>query len=179
MEVIVLIMALFAALLAVDRKRLEEAHPEAKKAGKSPPLERGRFKIKGKHGKWWVHEANAGSRGGHGPGNVSRKHGQVHTLRQAKEWLWCLHNGLNYADVLKAHRNKKQREYNRNRPPRRQRSINRHRREINRYKRRYANTWNEDNELQLWRMERYGSDIHDARCVCNRCSGWGYRGEDY
>ncbi len=31
--------------------------------------------------------------------------------------------------------------------------------------------------LQIWRMERYGSDVHDARCQCNECNGYGYRGD--
>lgn len=102
MEVYAIIVAVFAALLAVDRKDLEEAHPKAKKAGKSPVVERGRFKIAGKYGSFIVREKTP---------KGTATHGSVHTLRQAKEWMWCLHNGLNYADVLKAHRNKKQREY--------------------------------------------------------------------
>lgn len=31
--------------------------------------------------------------------------------------------------------------------------------------------------LEEWRRERYGSDIHDSRCVCNECSGWGFRAD--
>tara|TARA_R100001509_G_scaffold158374_1_gene123500 strand:- start:917 stop:1561 length:645 start_codon:yes stop_codon:yes gene_type:complete len=213
MEVIALIMAAFAALLAVERRKkgawhrddpntddLDENEPDiiagvgytapvspaaayrkAQKAAKSPVVERGRFKIKGKHGEWWIREKDAKSRGGYGPGNVSQKHGHVHTLRQAKEWMWCLHNGWNYDECKKAHKREKQREYNRDRPRRRRTSwnafFNRERREINRYKKRYANTWDEDNELQLWRMERYGSDVHDVRCVCNQCMGWGWRAD--
>ena len=27
--------------------------------------------------------------------------------------------------------------------------------------------------LQEHRMERYGADIHDVRCICNECNGYG------
>ncbi len=35
--------------------------------------------------------------------------------------------------------------------------------------------------LQIHRMKRYGSDIHDARCVCNDCTHgpYGYPRSDY
>jgi DNA repair exonuclease SbcCD ATPase subunit len=33
--------------------------------------------------------------------------------------------------------------------------------------------------LQEHRMERYGADIHDVRCVCNECNNIGYGRSDY
>ena len=33
--------------------------------------------------------------------------------------------------------------------------------------------------LNQWRNERYGYDVHDVECVCNDCTGIGYRGADY
>ena len=33
--------------------------------------------------------------------------------------------------------------------------------------------------LNQWRNERYGSNVHDVECVCDQCSGFGYRGADY
>tara|TARA_R110000824_G_scaffold3689_5_gene17447 strand:+ start:860 stop:1294 length:435 start_codon:yes stop_codon:yes gene_type:complete len=31
--------------------------------------------------------------------------------------------------------------------------------------------------LEEWRRNRYGDDIHDTRCVCNECQGWGFRAD--
>lgn len=31
--------------------------------------------------------------------------------------------------------------------------------------------------LQIWRMQRYGVGVHDARCQCNECMGYGYGGD--
>jgi len=31
--------------------------------------------------------------------------------------------------------------------------------------------------LQIWRMKRYGAGVHDARCQCDECMGWGYRSD--
>lgn len=200
MEVIALIMGLLVALLAVERRKkgawhrddpktddLDENEPDiiagvgytapnthvgayrkARKAAKSPVIERGQFKIAGKHGSYIIRERQ--------PWGTATL-GTVHTQRQAKEWLWCLHNGWNYEECKKAHKREKQREYNRNRPPSIERIRNRHRRKIEQYRRRYAGSWDEDNELQVWRMERYGSDVHDVRCVCDQCMGWGWRAD--
>tara|TARA_R100000353_G_scaffold13986_1_gene13929 strand:- start:70 stop:567 length:498 start_codon:yes stop_codon:yes gene_type:complete len=114
MEVIAIIMVAFAALLAVERKtedlgKIEPDRPimayyVAKKAGRSPVVERGRFKIAGKHGDYIIREKTPVG---------TATHGSVYTLRQAKEWMWCLHNNWDYEECRKAHKRKKQREYTR------------------------------------------------------------------
>ena len=133
-EVLAIIVAVFAALLAVERREkgawyrddpntedLDENEPDiiagvgytapstpagayrkAQKAAKSPVVERGRFKIAGKHGAYMIREKTP---------KGTATHGSVHTHRQAKEWMWCLHNGWNYQECKKAHRNLKARKY--------------------------------------------------------------------
>lgn len=106
MEVIAIIMVAFAALLAVERKSedappsrydREAAYYKARKAAREGILVRGRFKIVGKHGDYKVREKlSAGC----------ATHGTVHTLRQAKEWLWCLHHDFDYEACKRAHKNR-------------------------------------------------------------------------
>jgi ABC-type nickel/cobalt efflux system permease component RcnA len=115
MEVIALIMALFAALLAVERKSedappsrydREAAYYKARKAAREGILVRGRFKIVGKHGNYKVREKLSGG---------CATHGTVHTLRQAKEWLWCLHHDFDYEACKRAHKNRRARQARRDR----------------------------------------------------------------
>tara|TARA_R110002012_G_scaffold196614_1_gene365073 strand:+ start:89 stop:592 length:504 start_codon:yes stop_codon:yes gene_type:complete len=108
MEVIALIMAAFAALLVVERKSedappsrssrydREAAYYKARKAAREGILARGRFKIAGEYGDYKIREKLSGG---------CATHGSVHTLRQAKEWLWCLHNNFDYDACKKAHKN--------------------------------------------------------------------------
>ena len=116
MEVIALIMALFVALLAVERKSedappsrydREAAYYKARKAAREGILIRGRFKIVGEHGNYKIREKL--------PQMGCATHGTVHTLRQAKEWLWCLHNDFDYEACKKAHKNRLARRYRRDR----------------------------------------------------------------
>ena len=108
MEVFAIIVALFGAVLAVERKsedswrlgpnRPIEAYIHAKKAGKTPVIERGRFTIFGKHGDYKIREKTP-------KGNAT--YGSVYNIRQAKEWLWCLDQGYDYDTVKRAYRNMK------------------------------------------------------------------------
>ena len=109
MEVIALIMALFVALLAVERKPEDPDEPDPhlppwkayrvarRAAARENILARGRFKITGKHGNYKVREKD--------PMGCAT-HGSVHTLRQAKEWLWCLHHDFDYEACKRAHKNR-------------------------------------------------------------------------
>ena len=121
MEVIALIMVAFAALLAVERKSedappsrsdgvaayrkaridgregdLENAYYRCRRAAREGILVRGRFKITGKHGDYRVREKLP---------TGCATHGSIYTLRQAKEWLWCLHNDFDYEACKRAYRN--------------------------------------------------------------------------
>ena len=92
-----------------EKMSLAAAYARAKEAGKSDITVRGYAKIAGKHGGYYI-RINGGVDGLRGSVRTST----VYTLRQAKEWLWCIHNGFSYDEVLREHRNRKQREYARN-----------------------------------------------------------------
>ncbi len=112
MEVIAIIMVAFAALLAVERKpgdadppapnlTPEAAYRAARRAARENGiLARGRFKIAGEYGDYKIREKL--------PMGCAT-HGSVHTLRQAKEWLWCLHHDFDYEACKRAHKNRRAR----------------------------------------------------------------------
>tara|TARA_R100001082_G_scaffold96636_1_gene64245 strand:- start:3687 stop:4187 length:501 start_codon:yes stop_codon:yes gene_type:complete len=93
-----------------EKMSLAAAYARAKVAGKSDTTKRGYAKIAGKHGGYYL-RIKGPQKGGY---TGSIKTSEVYTLRQAKEWLWCYANGFSYDEVLREHRNRKQREYARN-----------------------------------------------------------------
>ena len=95
---------------------LAAAYARAKEAGKSDITVRGYAKIRGKHGGYYVRVKYGATGIGwrKGGGNGTWRSYKVHTLRQAKEMLLCIHSGFNYEEVKADHRRRQQREYARN-----------------------------------------------------------------